>query len=216
MNDDRDKSVEPAELGQTLFLVRRARDGDEDAFTELYARHAPRVRRSVALRLAGEGAQDLEDVLQETFMYAFEGLKGGKFREDHSDGGFRNWLATIAVNKVRDRARIRGAKKRGSGKERLMRDAFGSGMSDPGIPSPLARPSQIIRGKEFEEKLNEAIEQLDERHRKIIDLRDHCEMSFEEIAAEMSYKKAATMRSLYKRAKGKLRDLLGQMGLEPG
>ena len=50
MNDDRDKSVEPAELGQTLFLVRRARDGDEDAFTELYARHAPRVRRSVALR----------------------------------------------------------------------------------------------------------------------------------------------------------------------
>ena len=97
-----------------------------------------------------------------------------------------------------------------------MRDAFGSGMSDPGIPSPLARPSQIIRGKEFEEKLNEAIEQLDERHRKIIDLRDHCEMSFEEIAAEMSYKKAATMRSLYKRAKGKLRDLLGQMGLEPG
>ena len=211
---DDDPITRPIDLGETLFLVRRAKGGDDDAFTELYVRHADRVRRSVALRLAADGPHDLEDVVQETFMFAFEGLKHGKFQENHSDGGFRNWLATIAVNKIRDRARLRNAKKRGSGRERLMRDAFASSMADPGIASPLARPSQICSGKEFEVKISTALGQLDERHRTIIDLRDHCEMVFEEIAVEMGYKKAATMRPLYKRAKTRLRELLEEMGVD--
>ncbi len=214
MTDEPAEQRGPDDPGQTLILVRRAKSGDDDAFTELYRRHADRVRRSVRLRLASEGVHDLEDVVQETFMYAFEGLKAGKFDENHSDGGFRNWLATIAVNKIRDRARFRNAQKRGSGREKLMRDAFSSTMGDPGFASPLARPSQIIRGKEFEQKLGEALEELDDRHRRIIDLRDHCEMAFDEIATEMGYKKAATMRSLYKRAKTKLRELLQEKGLE--
>jgi RNA polymerase sigma factor (sigma-70 family) len=148
-------------------------------------------------------------------MFAFEGLKHDKFDENHSDGGFRNWLATIAVNKIRDRARQRNAQKRGSGRERLMRDAFQSSNPDPGVASPLARPSEICRGREFEAKIAEALEQLDDRHRRIIDLRDHCEMAYEEIAGEMGYKKAATMRSLYKRAKTRLRELLLDMGVDP-
>lgn len=204
----------PFEPGQTLILVRRAKGGDDDAFTELYRSHADRVRRSVQLRLMGQPVQDLEDVVQETFMYAFDGIKAGKFDENHSDGGFRNWIATIAVNKIRDRARVKNAQKRGSGREKLMRDAFSSDIGDPGFASPLARPSQIIRGKEFESKLSEALELLEERHRTIIDLRDHCEMNYDEIAAEMGYKKAATMRSLYKRAKAKLKEHLEALGIE--
>ena len=209
---------QPLDPGQTVILVRRAKGGDEEAFTELYVRHADRVRRSVALRLGKEGPNDLEDVVQETFMFAFEGLKQGKFQEDHSDGGFRNWLATIAVNKIRDRARVRNAKKRGGGRERLMRDAFASSVSDPGVASPLAqpraRPSEIWRGKDLEDKIAAALLEWAERHARVIDLRDHCEMPFEEIAREMGYKKAATMRSLYKRAKTRLRELLVEMGVE--
>jgi RNA polymerase sigma factor (sigma-70 family) len=212
--DDPAKQPTPLDPGETLILVRRAKDGDDDAFTELYKRHADRVARSVSLRLAGEGVHALEDVVQETFMYAFEGLKAGKFDENHSDGGFRNWIATIAVNKIRDRARLRNAQKRGGGREKLMRDAFSSTMGDPGFASPLARPSQILRGREFEGKLSEALEELGERHRRIIDLRDHCEMAFDEIAGEMGYKKAATMRSLYKRAKTRLREILQTKGIE--
>ncbi len=212
--DNADGSGKPLDPGQTLVLVRRAKAGDEDAFTQLYARHADRVRRSVSLRLGREGPNDLDDVVQETFMFAFEGLKHGKFQENHSDGGFRNWLATIAVNKIRDRARLRNAKKRGGGRERLMRDAFSSTMSDPDIASPLARPSEILRGKDLEEKISDALLQLDDRHMTIIDLRDHCEMAFEEIATEMGYKKAATMRSLYKRAKTRLREILVEMGVD--
>ncbi|MCA8958043.1 MAG: RNA polymerase sigma factor [Planctomycetes bacterium] len=198
----------------TRILVRRAKDGEDDAFTALYARHSDRVRRSVALRLAGETVQDLEDVVQETFLYAFEGLKAGKYSDDYTDGGFRNWVATIAVNKVRDRARLRGAKKRGGGREKLMRDAFHSTFGEPAIASPLARPSQIVSAREFEKKLAEALARLEEKHRTILDLRDHCEMAYEEIATEMGYKKAATMRSLYKRAKERLRELLTELGVE--
>ena len=214
MTEEPEEHPDPVDPGQTLILGRRAKAGDDDAVTELYRRHADRVMRSVRLRLRRDGTHDIEDVVQETFMYAFEGIKAGKFDENHSDGGFRNWLATIAVNKIRDRARLKNAQKRGSGREKLMRDAFSSAMGDPGIASPLARPSQIVRGKVFVQKLGLALLELDDRHRTIIDLRDHCEMPFEEIAGEMGYKKAATMRSLYKRAKTKLREILADMGME--
>lgn len=209
-----DKVPDPSE---TLILVRRAQGGDDAAFTDLYARHADRVRRSVALRLGSgprSGAHDLDDLVQETFLYAFEGIKAGRFQELPSDGGFRNWLATIAVNKIRDRARSQKALKRGAGRERLMRDAFRSTYGDPGLASPLARPSQIVQGHEFEAQLATALQQLDDKHRQILDLRDHCEMSYDEIATEMGYKKAATMRSLYKRAKARLKAQLADNGVE--
>ena len=74
-------------------LVARAAAGDERAFTLLYRKHA-RYVAGVAYRLMGSDSE-LDDVVQETFVAASEGLGSLK------DGAtLRAWLVTIAVRKV--------------------------------------------------------------------------------------------------------------------
>ena len=135
---------EPIDLTRTQTLVIQAKKGEDTAFTELYTRHASRVRHSVATRLGGYTTPDLEDVVQETFLYAFEVIRDGRFDATRSEGGFRHWLAKIAVNKARDGVRRNKTKARGAGKEKVMRDAFSSSSAELYLPSPLGRPSEVL------------------------------------------------------------------------
>ena len=78
-------------------LIARWQTGDERAATLLVERHAPAVARYVSSLGVRE---DVEDVVQETFVRAFANLE--RFRGESS---FRTWACTIARNLVRDRAR---------------------------------------------------------------------------------------------------------------
>lgn len=214
MSVEPQRDDDPTDLTKTQTLVFRAKQGEEEALGELYSRHAGRVRHSLAARLGGYDAADLEDIVQETFLYAFDVIRRGAFDETASEGGFRHWLAKVAVNKARDQFRQRHTKRRGEGKERLMRDVLSSSSIELDLKSPLARPSEVLRGKELEHKITEALNSLNDRQREVIDLRDHCEMSFAEIAEEMTAS-PATLRSLYKRAKEELRGHLERLGVRP-
>jgi len=86
-------------------LVARVRGGDETAFEELFNRH----RRRVAF-VAGrffQRREQIEDVVQETFVKAFFALSafGGS-----NDKSFPAWLAAIATNAAYDE--LRRAKRR--------------------------------------------------------------------------------------------------------
>ena len=72
-------------------VVDRARDGDMEAFEELYRRHAGHVH-AVCLRICGDRAR-AEDLSQEAFVRAWRGLAG--FR---GDSRLSSWLHRIAVN----------------------------------------------------------------------------------------------------------------------
>lgn len=196
------------ELHNTVELVRAAKRGEQVAYRALYDRHYQRVRRSAALRMGStlkRCEQDIEDIVQDSFAYAFERLAAGRFDEARSEGGFRNWLANHIVEcKIRDAARRRSAAKRGGGQQKSMRDAFGS-VIEPPIAAATPTPSQVLGGRELAEQVEAAILELRDRHRQVLDLRDHCEMSFEEIAAEMGFEKAVTVRSLYHRAREELK-----------
>jgi RNA polymerase sigma-70 factor, ECF subfamily len=74
-------------------LLRRAREGDEGAFAELYARHHKPVYRYAA-RMCGPDAAN--DVLQETFVVILE--RGERF--DPSRGTFGAYLFGIARHMV--------------------------------------------------------------------------------------------------------------------
>jgi hypothetical protein len=83
-------------------LLRRARAGEESAFTELSEPH----RRELLVhcyRIVGS-VQDAEDLVQETLWAGWRGLHGFGER-----GSFRSWLYTIATNRslnaLRDRRR---------------------------------------------------------------------------------------------------------------
>ena len=86
-------------------LVRRARRGDDAAFDVLVNRHAGRLY-GLAVHLVGNAA-DAEDVVQDTLIGAFGGLRG--FRGQAS---VKTWLTRILVNsaaKLRRSRRLRRA-----------------------------------------------------------------------------------------------------------
>ena len=72
---------------------------DELAFRELYRRHTPRLFVLVG-RLLGRGDHEVEDVVQEVWIHAFENLD--RF---HWSSAFSTWLTGIGLNRVRDRIR---------------------------------------------------------------------------------------------------------------
>ncbi len=81
-------------------LIRRAREGDGDAFAELYRRHFAAVYR-VAFLVCHDAAA-AEDIAQEAFLAAVRNL-------DRFERGrpVRPWLARIASNRAIDWVRAR-------------------------------------------------------------------------------------------------------------
>ena len=74
-------------------LVRRAQDGDETAFRDLYREHAGRIY-AVCLRLTGDAAA-AEERTQDAFVRAWERLV--TFR---GESAFGTWLHRLTVNVV--------------------------------------------------------------------------------------------------------------------
>jgi len=75
-------------------LVRRAREGDIDAYAVLVRRHHPSCMR-FALRMLRERA-DAEEAVQDAFTSAYRAL--GRYRDRDR---FRTWLTQILVNRCR-------------------------------------------------------------------------------------------------------------------
>ena len=86
-----------APVADLADAVRRAREGDQDAFRELYRDLQPRFLRYLRT-IVGD---DADDVASETWLHIARGL--ASFRGD-SDG-FRGWTATIARNRATDHLR---------------------------------------------------------------------------------------------------------------
>ncbi len=77
--------------------VRRAARGEEPAFGELYRRTRPMVAR-LASGFATLDPDEVEDVIQETYVRAFKALPRLK-----ELGAFEAWLLSIARNRARTR-----------------------------------------------------------------------------------------------------------------
>ena len=89
---------DPSEGAPDEELVVRARAGDAWALEMLYRRHVGLVA-STARRLLRQRAET-EDVVQETFLLAFE-----KLDQLAQPAAFRGWLVRIAVSRVHRRFR---------------------------------------------------------------------------------------------------------------
>lgn len=94
-----------AEAADDAALVRRARDGDERAFSALVQKHL-KSAHAAALVVVGDPS-DAEDVCQDAFMTAVRRLEDCRPEEK-----FRPWLLTIVRNRaidLRRRQRVRNA-----------------------------------------------------------------------------------------------------------
>src|SRR5258708_39679840 len=75
------------------ILLARARAGDAEAFGQLVEHYERKIYR-LAKRIT-QNDEDAEDVLQETFLKAYEHLPGFK-----GDSKFYTWVVRIAVNEA--------------------------------------------------------------------------------------------------------------------
>jgi RNA polymerase sigma-70 factor, ECF subfamily len=74
-------------------VIKRAQEGDADAFASLFHAHRSRVY-SICLRMT-DNAAEAEDLTQDAFLQVFRKIAG--FR---GDSAFTTWLHRIAVNTV--------------------------------------------------------------------------------------------------------------------
>ncbi len=182
-------------------LVVRAKAGELFAFESLANRYEKRVY-SLALRMLRH-EQDSEDVTQQTFLSALEHLDG--FR---GEAGFATWLMRIATH-----AALKVIRKRDGLDTVSLEAATESTESDESIPHPeyiadwSQSPDELVARNETRGLIEEALAQLDEKHRIVFLLRDVEGLSVTETAAALSLSEANVKVRLL-RARLQLRERL--------
>jgi len=107
----------------TAGWIRRARDGDVQAFERLYRAHLPRVY-ALTLRMTADPDR-AEDLTQDAFVRAW-----GRLSSFRGDSAFGTWLHRLAVNVVLGDLRSRG---------RWQEEALDGALD--GAPAGEARPA---------------------------------------------------------------------------
>jgi RNA polymerase sigma-70 factor, ECF subfamily len=182
-------------------LVRRAQGGELDAFEALADRYEHRVY-SLALRMLRH-EQDAEDVTQQAFLGALEGL--GSFRGDAS---FSTWLLRIATH-----AALKVIRKRKGLNTVSLEEATEPSEDYDSIPHPeyiadwRQSPERLVHKNEIRRLLDEALAKLDEKHRPVFLLRDVEGLSVKETAEGLGLSEANTKVRLL-RARLQLREEL--------
>ncbi|MFB0565315.1 MAG: RNA polymerase sigma factor [Candidatus Aminicenantaceae bacterium] len=127
-------------------LVKKAKRGDVEAFTELVRRYQKKIYNTIFQFTRNH--LDADDLAQETFMKAFKSLK--EFKQKSS---FFTWLYRIAVN-----LSLNFFKKRE--KEKGRREFLENYSSSEGADFSPASPENYSYKRELEKKVKEAIDTL--------------------------------------------------------
>jgi RNA polymerase sigma-70 factor (ECF subfamily) len=157
-------------------LVTGAKSGDLSAFEELVSRHERRVF-SLAMRML-RNQEDAEDVTQQTFLSAIHHLNS--FREESS---FGTWLARIASHAALKVIRKRKGLETISLDQATEPDEGYSGIAHPEFIADWKQsPQELVHRNEVRLLIEEALDQLDEKHRNVFLLRDAEGLSVRETA----------------------------------
>jgi RNA polymerase sigma-70 factor (ECF subfamily) len=181
-------------------LIRRLKDRDERAFTELIELQGDRVF-NVCFRLLGN-REEAEDMAQEVFINAFKYIDSFA-----GDSKLSTWLYIIAKNVSKNRIKrlvVRHDRSKAEFDEQIGRNAAAAAVTAPSQPK---RPDEHVEGLELEKIMQQAIAELDEDHRILIVLRDIEELSYDEIAA-ITELAEGTIKSRLHRARLALRKMM--------
>ena len=193
-------SAQPALAKSESVLVAEAKAGSYAAFEELVNRYEKKIYR-LGMNITGS-PEDAEDVLQETFLKAFQHLPD--FREDSR---FYTWLVRIAVNEG-----LMKLRKRRSSREVPIEDSE----DQEGVVMPREfadwkpNPEQLLARAELEDILRNAVKSLPPIFRTVFYLRDVEELSTEETAEILGLSVGAVKARLF-RARLRLREELSRV-----
>jgi RNA polymerase sigma-70 factor, ECF subfamily len=193
---------------ETIELLNGAHRGDRDAVDRLLDRHRDSLDRMVRCRLNQGVARrvDASDVVQEALLTASRRLA------DYLQSPtlpFHAWLRQLARDRLADVYRRELAAKRDVAREQTVAPAESVSLD------PLARlhdaqltPAAMLLRKEFAERFQSAVDQLDDEAREIILMRHSEQLTNSQTAELLGLSEpAASMR--YLRALRQIKSLLG-------
>ena len=153
-------------MQEELNLVQRARQGDHQAFAQLYENHFDKIFRYVVLKIGNQA--EAEDMTQQVFVKAYESIGSYQWQ----GVPFTAWLFRIAHNQMVDYVRKQSKKQTVSLDESL----------------PIADDSDLEHEVEIKiemEKVVLATKQLTKAQREVISLRFAGGLSITEAAKTM-------------------------------
>ena len=156
----------PPEVEPDFDLILRSKAGDTTAFKHLIEKHADFVLR-YALTF-GCNYQQAEDVAQETLVEVWKTLKrfDGRCR-------FTTWLFGILRHRF-----LKSIRSQRQGKATSLNAAHSEALSHP-----RENPESRLEQSEDVKTIRNAVANLPEEHREVIELRFFAEASLEEIAS---------------------------------
>ncbi len=166
-------------------LLKKAVEGDAQAYGDLYERYLDPIYRYVYFRVGNE--TEAEDLTEMVFLKVWEALP----QYDASRAPFSAWLHRVAHNLVVDHFRTRRVH------EELPQE----------LPSPGAQPERAaVRAAEHDE-VQTALSQLKPDYQEVLTLRFINQFSHRE-TAEVMERSVAAVRVLQHRALAALREVM--------
>ncbi|MCL4421877.1 MAG: RNA polymerase sigma factor [Actinobacteria bacterium] len=161
-------AFDDVDISRDRRLVEYCQAGNQKAFDELYARYHERLYRFCFRRV--RDVHDAEDITQEAFARAWKALPcfGG-------DRRFYPWLSVIAANLCTDTMR-----KRGRTVPTSSLDQSGNGFT--GSSASAESSEDVVMAAEDAAMAGQAFHRLNDRHQKILSLREGSGWSYQKIA----------------------------------
>ncbi len=187
----------PIQIDDEAAIVAQARTGDAKAFNELLQRYERKIFR-LALHIT-QNREDAEDVLQETFLKAYQHLD-----QFQGQSKFYTWIVRIAVNQA-----LMKLRKRKSDRSVSLDDTIDTGENTVAreIAAWDENPEEQYGREELNQILTSAVDGLTPIYRAVFVLRDVDGLSTEETAEALELSVPA-VKSRLLRARMQLRDKL--------
>lgn len=87
-------------MSEEKYLIKKAKEGDSEAFGKLYDIHLTPIYRFVFLRVSNK--TDAEDITQQIFLKAWKNIEGFEYKQGAK---FSSWLYRITRNTIIDHYR---------------------------------------------------------------------------------------------------------------
>src|SRR5690349_5643166 len=150
-------------------LLEQARRGDNAARTELVMRHGRRLFGLAAALLGGADA-DVSDVVQETFLAAFD----GGLKAFAGNASLATWLSGVLINRVRKLRRYR--RSRPAGPLDVLERPDSAAPGSPSCPATQVQQRMDVAAM---------LDCLPPEYREVIVLREWHGMSYAEMASAL-------------------------------
>lgn len=157
-------------MSDDQYIVRRVLEGDREAYRVLVERHQGKLL-AILTRMVGD-ADQAEELAQESFVRAYEGLGG--FR---GEARFSTWLIQIGLHLARNHLR----KRTRMGRLVSLEESPGRAESWPD-PRDSSRADAGVERHELGKRLERALTLLPDDYREVFVLKHVEDMGYEEIA----------------------------------